>query len=93
MTRDLTGRAHVMVVNAEGKVEKRAVELGRAIGTYWLLDTGLEPGERVVVDGFQRIKPGDSVQAVEVDLQSPKAQRAIDPQAAAAALRAAASSK
>lgn len=93
VTRDLTGRAHVMVVNSEGKVEKRAVELGRAIGTYWLLDKGLEPGERVVVDGFQRIKPGDSVQAVELDLQSPKAQKAIDPQAAAAALRAAASSK
>ena len=67
VTRDLTGRAHVMVVNADGNVERRAVELGRAIGTNWLLDKGLQAGERVIVDGFQRIKPGDTVKVVEVD--------------------------
>lgn len=89
VTRDLTGRPHVLVVNAQDKVERRALELGRAIGTFWLLDKGLEAGERVVVDGFQRIKPGDQVQPVEVDLDTKRGPKTIDPQAAAAALRAA----
>lgn len=93
VTRDLTGRAHVMVVNAQGTVEKRPVELARALGTYWLLEQGLQAGEQVVVDGFQRIKPGDTVAAVEVDLNAKQGAKPVDPQAAAAALRAAASSK
>lgn len=93
VTRDLTGRAHVMVVNADGKVERRAVELGRAIGTNWLLDKGLQAGERVIVDGFQRIKPGDTVKVVEVDPNAKSGAKPVDPQAAAAALRAAAQPK
>ena len=93
VTRDLTGRAHVMVVNADGNVERRAVELGRAIGTNWLLDKGLQAGERVIVDGFQRIKPGDTVKVVEVDPNAKSGAKPVDPQAAAAALRAAAQPK
>lgn len=90
VTRDLTGRPSVLVVKSDDHVEKRNVVLGRAIGVNWLLDAGLQAGERVVVDGFQRIKPGDKVQAVEVDLRTSAAGKAVDPQAAAAALRAAA---
>src|SRR5256885_13108685 len=41
-----------------------------AVGNMWLLQDGLSAGERVVVDGFQRIKPGDKVRAVEVDLRA-----------------------
>ena len=93
VTRDLTGRAHVMLVNADGKVEKRAVELGRAIGSNWLLDKGLDAGERVVIDGFQRIKPGDAVKVVEVDPQAKSGAKPVDAQAAAASLRTAAPSK
>jgi len=93
VVRDLKGRASVLVVNAENKVEKRNVELARAMGTYWLLESGLQSGERVVVDGFQRIKPGDKVSVVEVDLNAGKGVERVDPQAAAAALRAAAAQK
>lgn len=89
VTRDLTGRASVLVVDAQNKVEKRTVELNRALGAYWLLEKGLEAGERVVVDGFQRIKPGDVAEPVEVDLNAKKGPKAVDPQAAAASLRAA----
>lgn len=74
VTRDLTGRANVMVVKDGDVAEKRDVELDRAVGAFWLLKTGLKAGERVMVDGFQRIKPGDKVQAVEVDLRA-KAER------------------
>lgn len=93
VTRDLTGRPTVMVVKSDDSVEKRTVELGRAIGANWLLDKGLEAGERVVVDGFQRIKPGDKVVAVEVDPNAKSGAKTVDAQAAAAALRAAAPTK
>ena len=89
VTRDLTGRPNVLVVNADDTVEKRSPSLGRAIGVNWLLDSGLEPGDRVVVDGFQRIKPGDKVKAVEVDANATSGSKPVDAQAAAAALRAA----
>ena len=74
VTRDLTGRPSVMVVKADDVVEKREVDLDRAVGAFWLLKSGLKNGERVVVDGFQRAKPGDKVKAVEVDLKA-KAER------------------
>src|SRR5690606_33859111 len=86
VTRDLTGRPRVLVVKSDDIVEKRTVELGRAIGVNWLLDSGLQAGERVVVDGFQRIKPGDQVNAVEIDLSKRAADKPVDPKAAAAAL-------
>lgn len=93
VTRDLTGRPNVLVVNADDTVEKRTPQLGRAIGVNWLLDGGLESGDRVVVDGFQRIKPGDKVKAVEIDANATSAIQPVDAQAAAAALRAATPSK
>ena len=93
VSRDLTGRPSVLVVKADDTVEKRVIEVGRAIGVNWLLDKGLEPGERVVVDGFQRIKPGDKVTPVEVDLSQSAKEKTVDPQAAAAALRAASATK
>ena len=73
VSRDLTGRASVLVVKPDDVVEKRSVELARAIGSRWLVDTGLQPGERVVVDGFQRVKPGDKVTPKVVDLDARRA--------------------
>ena len=89
---DLTGRPSVLVVKEDSTVEKRPVQLGRAIASDWLVETGLEDGERVVIDGFQRIKPGDKVKPVEVS-GAPKDGKKVDPQAAAAALRAAVENK
>jgi len=88
VTLDLTGRPSVLVVKDDETVEKRMVELGRAIASDWLVETGLEDGERVVVDGFQRVKPGDKVNPVVLAGTSGGGRR-VDPQAAAAALRAA----
>ena len=93
VSRDLTGRASVLVVKPDNVVEKRTVALSRAMGANWLLDSGLQAGEQVVVDGFQRIKPGDTVEPVQVDLSAQKSSRTIDAQAAAANLRAAVQSK
>jgi membrane fusion protein (multidrug efflux system) len=78
VTRDLTGRPSVLVVKEGGVVEKRDVELDRAIGSQWLVQGGLHAGERVVVEGFQRVKPGDKVKMAEVDLKA-KAERKSQP--------------
>lgn len=63
LTRTARGDALVLVVNAQNKVEQRAVEVSRAIGSQWMVDAGLSAGDRVVVEGFQKIKPGDEVKA------------------------------
>ena len=57
---------------AAKKIEKRPVELARALGSRWLLDSGLVAGERLVVDGFQRVKPGDKVSPQPVVLKTSK---------------------
>lgn len=93
VTLDLTGRASVLVVNDDNTVDKRPVEVDRAIASDWLVQTGVKAGDRVIVDGFQRVKPGDKVRTVDVSDGSQKADRKVDPQAAAAALRAAAEKK
>lgn len=64
VVRDPSGRANVWVVGEGDKVERRAVVLGQAIGNQWLLDSGLKAGERIVVDGFQRVRPGIQVKPV-----------------------------
>ena len=54
----------VAVVDAGGKVEFRNVNVGPRVGTLWVIEKGLNRGERVVVEGLQRIQPGMMVTAV-----------------------------
>lgn len=61
---DQQGR-FVMVLNEQDEVEKRIVELGERFGIDWRVLSGLEDGERIVVDGLQKIRPGIKVNAVE----------------------------
>ena len=61
VTRDIAGKASVLIANTEKKVERRPVELGRAVGNQWLASAGVAAGDVVIVDGFQRIKVGDTV--------------------------------
>lgn len=57
------GDAHVYVVSAENTVELRPVKVGRAIGDRWVIDSGLSEGDKVIVEGFQKIRPGAPVNA------------------------------
>jgi membrane fusion protein, multidrug efflux system len=57
------GSATALVVGADGKVEKRSVELDRALGDEWVVTKGLEAGDRLIVAGLQKIKPGMDVAA------------------------------
>ena len=64
--RDNTGKATALVVNAENKVEQRKAEVAEAIGTNWRVTDGLKAGERVIVEGSGKVRPGQSVRVVDV---------------------------
>ena len=51
----------VMVVNAESKAEARPVQLGDLRGSDWVVRSGLKPGEKVIVNGLQKVQPGAPV--------------------------------
>ena len=58
------GIATVMVVGATNSVEPRVVKLGQAVGTKWIVTDGLKAGEKVIVEGFQKVQPGMVVKPV-----------------------------
>lgn len=64
ITRTASGAATALVVNAESRVEQRSVTVDRAIGSRWQVTQGIQAGDRVIVDGLQRIKIGDAVKPV-----------------------------
>lgn len=125
--RDLTGRASVFVVDASDTVQQRHVQLGQALGHFWLVQDdgaatgttaegtttgaasqrtqptapsaaparapaqerrGVQAGDRVIVDGLQKVRPGAKVRPVVVE-PSAAARPGVDAQGTAAALRAA----
>ena len=55
------GSYQVAVVGGDRKVSMRAVKPGQTVGTMWVIDEGLKPGEQVVVEGLQRVKEGSLV--------------------------------
>src|SRR5580692_2708657 len=55
------GNYQVAVVGSDRKVSMRAVKPGQTVGTMWVIDEGLKPGEQVVVEGLQRVKEGSLV--------------------------------
>jgi membrane fusion protein (multidrug efflux system) len=65
LSRDPRGNALVMVVNAEGVVEARPVQVAQSLGENWVVTSGLQAGERVIIEGLQRVRPGAPVQADE----------------------------
>jgi membrane fusion protein (multidrug efflux system) len=64
VSRDPKGNPFALIVNGEGKVGQRVLTLDRAIGDKWLVSAGLAPGDRVIVEGTQRVRPGASVKEV-----------------------------
>ena len=58
---ELQGSYQVAVVGEENTVEIRPVKVGERIGTLWIVNEGLTPGERVVADGIQRVRAGMTV--------------------------------
>ncbi|WP_416907426.1 MAG: efflux RND transporter periplasmic adaptor subunit [Polymorphobacter sp.] len=56
------GTFFVMVVGADNVAEQRRVQAGAHIGGDWVIDDGLKPGERVIVEGLAKVRPGQPVQ-------------------------------
>lgn len=65
VTRDAKGQAIALVVNATNVVEQRELVAERAVGNAWLVSEGLAVGDRVIVDGVQKVRPGAEVVVVE----------------------------
>jgi membrane fusion protein (multidrug efflux system) len=79
VARDNKGDPIAMVVGSDGKVELRKLQTARTLGSEWLIDSGLKPGERVIVEGLQRARPGAIVQAVEAPPAAAKPAPATPP--------------
>jgi len=63
---DRDGRS-VLVVNAQNQVEQRRIKTGPTIGTVWVVNSGLTAGEMVIMQGLQKVKPGQSVRIMSND--------------------------
>jgi membrane fusion protein (multidrug efflux system) len=72
VSRDPKGNPVALIVDAEGKVQQRMLTLDRAIGDKWFVSSGLAPGERVIIEGMQKVKPGASVKVVPFEAGSEK---------------------
>ncbi len=64
VTFDAKGRPVALVVNAESKAEPRMLVLDRSVGEAWLVSDGLRAGDRLIIDGVQRARPGSLVSPV-----------------------------
>ncbi|MFV8797449.1 efflux RND transporter adaptor subunit AcrA, partial [Yersinia sp. LJYL362] len=73
VTRNPRGEATAMVVGADDKVELRTLVANQAIGNKWLVTEGLKAGDRLIVSGLQKIRPGVQVKVQEVTETEQKA--------------------
>ena len=86
VSRDPKGNPVALIVDAESKVQQRMLTVDRAIGDKWLVTSGLKPGDRVIVEGIQKVRPGASVKVVPFDAgrrESPETAKAVEPPAKA----------
>jgi membrane fusion protein (multidrug efflux system) len=66
VSRDQKGQATALVVTAGDKVEERNITASRTIGDSWLVESGINDGDRVIVEGVQKVRPGEVVKADEI---------------------------
>jgi membrane fusion protein (multidrug efflux system) len=88
VTHDQQGQATALVVGADNKVALRTIQATRTFGANWVVDGGLNQGEKVIVSGRQKVQPGALVRAVETSA-APASQNAASPQQPAAPQQAA----
>jgi len=70
VSRDSKGTPYAWVVNKDGKAERRDLELDRTVGNQWLVNTGLNPSDQVIVEGGDRVQMGMPVHAVQYQQSS-----------------------
>lgn len=69
---EMQGNYQVAVVTPENKVDIRPVKVGQRAGSLWIINQGLKPGERVVVEGLQKVKAGMTVDPKPFQEQQPE---------------------
>jgi membrane fusion protein (multidrug efflux system) len=80
---ELQGLFQVAVVGSDNKVEIRPVQTGARVGSLWIIEKGLSPGDRIVVEGVQKVRPGMEVVAKPVSSEGAPAgaEKAATPEA------------
>jgi membrane fusion protein (multidrug efflux system) len=81
---ELQGGYQVAVVGSDDKAEIRTVQAAERVGAMWVIDSGLHPGDRVVIEGFTRVKSGATVKPTEAPPE-PEGTPATTPGAGSAA--------
>jgi membrane fusion protein (multidrug efflux system) len=79
VTHDIKGDATTLVVTPDNKVELRVLQTTRAIGDKWLISSGVAAGDRVIVEGVQKVQPGAEVNPTEWTPPAPAATTASAP--------------
>ena len=69
-SRDPSGRLTAKFLNAEDVVEERVLTTTRSVGNDWLVTEGIEDGDRLIVDGFQKIVVGRKVNPVPASINA-----------------------
>lgn len=72
IARDARGEPYVFLVGAGDKVEIRSIKAEQTIGDQWLVESGLAAGDRVVVEGTQKVRPGVAVRPAPLAAAQPK---------------------
>lgn len=73
VTRNQQGQATALILNKENKVEQRVLTTSSTAGNKWIVSSGLVAGDRVIVEGLQKVKPGASATAVAAKPAEPGA--------------------
>lgn len=66
VTRNPNGEATALVLTAENKVEQRLIKAEKILGSQWIVSSGLSAGDRIIVEGLNKIKVGDKVKPIEI---------------------------
>lgn len=69
VSRNVRGEAVALILNNENVVEQRVIETGATAGDQWVVLSGLNPGDRLIVDGLQRVRPGATATPVDVNAE------------------------
>ena len=84
---EIQGKYLVAVVGADNKVDIRPVTVGERVGTEWIITKGLQPGEQVIAEGTQKVRPGMTVSPKPFVAETPSAKPDEKPAAPAPAAK------
>ena len=71
ISRDVKGNALAYVIDDNNKIEERTLTTGQTLGDQWIVESGLQAGERVVVEGLQKIRVGSVVSVAKETEEAP----------------------